>query len=172
MTAFFGLLFLSSFAMRLLDGSAKAYGDGIGSNGTDSRMIDCMFFFFIGDDFMRCEFCFMSDGLMRRDNSQRRYARSTYLNNEEAFSDHVAHSQQNIRPRLRFRTLCKYVLLRNCMLLYKLYEKLSRIVLIKLTLYVKFNRSSSDSHSQMRTPHSCSFQTKNRTPSLEGTKEN
>lgn len=34
------------------------------------------------------------------------------------------------------------------MMLYKLYEKLSWIVLIKLTLYVKFNRSSSDSHSQ------------------------
>ena len=94
MTAFFGLLFLSSFAMRLLDGSAKAYGDEIGSNGTYSRLIDCMFCFLIGDDFVRCECCLISHCLMRRENSQRRCARSTYLNNEEALSDHVAHSQQ------------------------------------------------------------------------------
>lgn len=40
MTAFFGLLFLSSFAMRLLDGSAEAYGDGIGIDGTHLRFLD------------------------------------------------------------------------------------------------------------------------------------
>lgn len=44
MMVFFGLLFPSSFAMRSLGGSAKAYGDGIGSNGTHLRLIDCMSF--------------------------------------------------------------------------------------------------------------------------------
>ena len=38
----FGLLFLSSFAMRLFGGSAKAYGNCFGNYGNHSRLFDCM----------------------------------------------------------------------------------------------------------------------------------